>query len=292
MNARVFLVDASVHVFRAYYSLPPDMTDVDGYPVNAVYGFTGFLLTLLEHAGANSVAVCFDESLETSFRNDLYPDYKANRDPAPEDLRRQFTHCRAVAEALGLPCFSDNRYEADDLIGALHYALADEVSATIVTSDKDLAQLLRPADEIWDVGRNRRMGPSEVEEHFGVRPDQIADFLALTGDAVDNIPGVPGIGPKTAVALLQHFDTLEALTQRLDEVQFLSFRGAKTVGARIRNHIDQLTLSRQLTEIVREIPHMEVDCARRSPCHDTLDELYRYLRFGRLIRRRSGLPEQ
>lgn len=287
---RVFLVDASVHVFRAYYSLPPDMQDIDGFPSNAVYGFTGFLLTLLEHAGSAPVVVCFDESLETSFRNDLFPAYKAHRDPAPPDLRRQFAHCRAVAEALGLPCYSDDRFEADDLIGAIHHSLPGDTPATIVSSDKDLAQLLRADDQLWDVGRNRRMGPADIEKHFGVRPDQIADFLALTGDAVDNIPGVPGVGPKTAVALLRHFDTLESLMDRLEEIRFLSFRGSRTVAGRIRQNANQLLLSRQLTEIVRQIPHMSMDCARRPACHATLDELYRYLRFGRLLRSRSGLP--
>jgi 5'-3' exonuclease len=286
----VHLIDASIFVFRAWYSMPGEFADPHGRPTNAVYGFARFLCEFLEATASRHVAVAFDESLATSFRNELYPDYKANRDPAPEDLERQFKWCKDLVTCLGLPVYAHARFEADDLIAALsRYWRARGHPVTVVTGDKDLAQLLvQPEDSWWDFARRNRLDADGVKARFGVRPDQLADFLALTGDPIDNIPGVPGIGPKTAAALLAHFGHIDALFERLDELAFLKIRGAGTLGSRLRHHEDTVRLARQLTGL--EAPIDEVDGTqhdpRRAPDSDRLDVLLDSLGFGRTLRQR------
>ncbi|MDX1569572.1 MAG: 5'-3' exonuclease H3TH domain-containing protein [Xanthomonadales bacterium] len=290
-ESRAYLVDASVYVFRAYYSIEPSFFDREGNPSHAVYGFVGFLCTVLDQARPSHLAVCFDEALESSFRNEIYPDYKANREPAPPELRRQFAHCRAVAEALGIDCFSDAEYEADDLIGTLARRRREAGQRiTVLSSDKDLVQVLQGGDEWWDFARQRRLDPAGVEATFGVRPEQMADFLALTGDPVDNIPGVSGIGPKSAAAILAHFGSVDTLIERLDELQFLSFRGAKSAHRRIRDGLEDLRTARRLTRIRDDAPIPEpVPDLRRRPADDAaLDELFDFLDFGRLLRERCA----
>jgi len=286
----VHLIDASIFIFRAWYSMPEDFADPGGRPTNAVYGFARFLCEFLEHTGTHHAAVAFDESLSSSFRNDLFPAYKANREPAPADLERQFGWCKDLAGCLGLPVYFHPRFEADDLIASLsRYWRGRGHAVTIITGDKDLAQLLAgPNDCWWDFARRNRLDAAGVEKRFGVRPDQIADFLALTGDPVDNIPGVPGIGPKTAAALLSHFDTIDALFERIDELAFLKIRGAKAMGARLRGHEPAVRLARQLTGL--EQPIAEIENARhepRGPANaDALDALLDALGFGKTLRER------
>jgi len=290
VTARLLLVDASVYVFRAWHSMPNEFSDRDGHPVNAVHGFARFLLELLERQRPTHIAVAFDEALESSFRNSLYPAYKANREPAPEALKRQFAYCRQFAEALGLVVMSDPQYEADDLIGSL---LARQRLAgfcgLIISADKDMSQLLQAGDEQWDYARNLRWDHAGVSERYGVQACQIADFLGLAGDAVDNIPGVPGIGAKTAAALLAHFGSLDALLARVDEVPFLRIRGAAAHAARLREHREQALLSRQLATIECMAPLAEDigDGARRGGCRDALEALLEDLRFGPMSRRRA-----
>ncbi|WP_062537317.1 5'-3' exonuclease, partial [Mizugakiibacter sediminis] len=227
MRPTAHLVDASLYVFRAWHAVPDEFFDADGHPVNAVYGFTRFLLDLIERARPTHAAAAFDIALTSSFRNAIYPAYKANREPAPPDLERQFLYCREVAAALGLAVLADAAYEADDLIGsALHGLRAHGFRGVIVSADKDFGQLIGADDEQWDFARGQRWGAGGVLERMGVRPEQVADFLALTGDAIDNIPGVPGIGAKTAAALLAHFGDLESVLARVDEIPFLRLRGA------------------------------------------------------------------
>ncbi|NKI34956.1 exodeoxyribonuclease IX [Wenzhouxiangella sp. XN79A] len=289
-NPPVHLVDASIYVFRAWYSMPDAFSDPSGRPTNAVYGFARFLCEFLEETGSRHVAVAFDESLASSFRNELYPDYKANRDPAPPELEQQFAWCKDLARSLGLPVYVDDRFEADDLIATLAGCWRERGHPIcVVTGDKDLAQLvLGPHDAWWDFARRNRLDAGGVHERFGVRPDQIADYLALTGDAVDNIPGVPGIGPKTAAALLGHFGTLEALYARLDELQFLTLRGAKSLIPRLRTHQDTVRLARQLTGLDAVIERVEADPAveRTRPDPDALDALLDGLGFGQTLRQR------
>ena len=236
----------------------------------------------------DAVAVVFDPP-GGSFRDEIYPDYKANRDPAPEELKRQFAWARSVAEAMGLSCYADGRYEADDLIGTLAvYWRARGHPICIVTSDKDLAQLIGDADHWWDFSRNQKLNVRQLTEKFGVAPHQMADYLALTGDSVDNIPGVPGIGPKSAAALLGHFGDLESLYERLDEVPELPIRGAKSIHRKLADHREAAELARRLTLIETSVEsalaapdllRAEVDMAR-------LNRLFDDLSFGGMLRQR------
>ncbi len=283
-----WLIDASVYIFRAWHSLPDDFSDADGHPVNAVHGFTRFLLELLERQRPGHIAVAFDVALDSSFRNDLYPAYKANRDPAPAALKRQFGQCMALTRALGLVTLADPRFEADDLIGtSVHRLRAHGLRSIIISADKDLSQLLGIHDEQWDYARNQRWGHADVKERYGVHAHQMADFLGLAGDATDNIPGVPGIGSKTAAALLAHFDSLDALLQRVDEVPFLRLRGASQMAQRLREHGAQALLSRRLATIACDAPLPDdFGAATRQAHAPELGALLDSLRFGPMTRRR------
>lgn len=286
----LYLVDASIYVFRAWHSLPEPVLDDTGEPVQAVHGYLRFLLDLLERERPRHIAVAFDESLESSFRNAAYPAYKANREPAPEALKRQFRRCQDVTAALGLAVLADPQFEADDLIGSL---LARQRRAgfrgLILSPDKDLSQLLEDGDQQWDYARNLRWSAADVPQRMGVGARQIPDFLGLSGDAVDNIPGVPGIGAKTASALLAHFGTLDALLARVDEVPFLRIRGAAGHALKLRQHRDLALLSRQLATISLDAPlPAQLDDAQRGPGDRTaLDQLLDRLRCGPMTRRRA-----
>jgi 5'-3' exonuclease len=286
---QAYLIDASVYIFRAWHSMPDRFEDPAGNPTNAVYGFARFLCELLEQTRADRVAVAFDESLTTSFRNEIYPEYKANRDPAPEALKRQFAWCQDLGRALGLTVCADSYYEADDLIATLaEQCRSRQQSVCVVTGDKDLAQLLVDDDHWWDFSRRRRLDRQGVFDHFGVHPHQIADFLALTGDSVDNIPGVPGVGPKTASALLARFGSLDAIYGRLDEIAWLKIRGAKTLAAKLREHEAAARLARRLTGLHREVPVLAEagELQRSGGDADALDALLDSLGFGRPLRER------
>jgi 5'-3' exonuclease len=285
----VHLVDASIYIFRAWFTEAPDITDADGDPVNAVHGFARFLLDLLERSSPTHVAVAFDESLASSFRNELYPAYKANREPARPALQRQFEHCKQLAAALGLTVLADTRYEADDLIGSAAVALrAHGFRAVIVSADKDFGQLIGDSDEQWDPPRNLRWNHAGVKSRLGIAPAQVADFLALCGDAIDNIPGVPGIGRKTAAVLLGHFGSLEALLARAEEVAFLRLRGAARLAAQLREHAENVRLFRALTAIALDAPEPLDEPGYCRGCADVerLEALAERLRFGALTRTR------
>ena len=286
----VHLIDASYFVFRAYYSVGLEMTDGDGMPVNALYGFGRFLGDLLEEARPEHVAVAFDESLATSFRNDIYPAYKQNREPAPPDLKRQFGLCRELCRLLGLAEFGSATHEADDIIGTIATRLrAAGHRAVLVTRDKDLAQLVRDGDHYWDYAGARRFAYCDIEGQFGVRPERMADFLALMGDSVDNIPGVPGIGPKTAAALLSAFASLEELYEGLGRVGALPIRGAARLAEKLLLHREAAYLARRLTVIACDMP-LEFDIAmlrRRRPDLAALGLFYDRHRFGPALRKQA-----
>lgn len=251
----VYLLDASPYVFRAYFSLPDSIRDEGGRPVHAIYGFGSFLVKLLADESPSHLAVAFDGSLTTSFRNELYPAYKAQREPPPPTLEAQLDDCRAMAGALGLATFVDDRYEADDILAALCRELREEGHhAVVVTSDKDLAQLVDGGVELWDYAADVRYDAAAVEEKFGVRPEQIPDFLGLAGDSVDNIPGVAGVGKKTATALLAHFDRLEDALARLDEVAGLPMRGARSLAAKLERERETALLSKRLATVAWDAP--------------------------------------
>jgi DNA polymerase I len=286
----VYLIDASVYVFRSYYALPPDMRDAEGNTVHALYGFARFLGDLLEHAQPQYIAVAFDASLMTSFRNRIYPAYKANREPAPPDLALQFLRCRELCTHLGIAHFDSPEFEADDIIGTLATLVrAEGLRTTLVTRDKDLAQLIREGDVYWDFPGLARYRYEDMAERFGVAPERYADYLALTGDAVDNIPGVPGIGPKTAAALMKVFATLDHLYAELDAVARLPLRGAMQLPARLKLHREAAYLARQLTGIHCGMP-LEVTrehLRRRAPDVDALTRFFDAQGFGNLLRRQA-----
>jgi len=283
----VYLIDASVYVFRAYFAVPDHITDPAGNPVNAVYGFARFLAEVLKELKPKYLAVAFDESLTTSFRNDIYPDYKANREKPPEDIKVQFCHCRALCSALGLYHVASPAFEADDLIGTLtHLAHGWELPVTVISRDKDLAQLIRSEDIYLEFASRNRMDYQGVADKFGVLPERMGDWLALTGDSVDNIPGVPGVGPKTASALLSRFASVDELYANLDAVAELPIRGAAKLPQKLRDHRDTVDLARRLTHIKCDVPmDVDIDTLTRRPPTAELDGLFDQLGFGDQLRK-------
>jgi 5'-3' exonuclease len=284
----LYLVDASYFIFRAYYSMPADMADREGRPVNALYGFARFLCDLIEEEKPQYLAIAFDESLSSSFRNRLYPAYKANREPAPPELKEQFARCQEFCSHLGVAQFASAEFEADDIIGSLATQLRSKgYRSTIVTRDKDLSQLIRPEDQFWDYAAGERFAYHEIAERFGVPPERVPDYLALTGDAVDNIPGVPGIGKKTAAALLASFTSLEDLYADLTRVAALPMRGAAGVAAKLAAHRETAFLARELTRIACDMPLNVQPGAlqRRCPDVDAMSAFFDRADFGPMLRR-------
>ena len=280
-----YLIDASVYVFRAYYSMPDDMVDENGNPVNALYGFCRFMGDFMENVTPEYVAVLFDESLSKSFRTEIYPLYKAN----PE-LKRQFDQCRRFVRALGVMECASPTYEADDLIGTLvTHGRNKGRASTIVSRDKDLTQLLTEEDVFWDFSGKGKLRYDEIPESFGVWPEQIADFLALAGDAVDNIKGVPGVGKKTAVGLLSHFGSLEAIYDNLDKVHEVNVRGAKTLATKLETHRDDAMLARRLTGIACDAPIEDAEAAMQpsAPRLGEINALFDEASIGSALRRQA-----
>ena len=251
-----YLIDASPYIFRAYFSLPDSIRDPGGEPVQAVHGFASFLIKLIADEQPSHLAVCFDRNLSSSFRNEYFPAYKAQRPQPPPELERQLATCEELAAALGAATFIDDRYEADDLIGTLWVRLLDAGhGAVVVTSDKDLAQLVSDRVSLYDFGKGERFGPAEVRQKFGVAPEQIADLLALAGDSVDNIPGVPGIGRKGAADLLGRFGSVEEIYRRLPEIPALAdLRGARALAEKLAAGRDSAFLSKRLAAVATDAP--------------------------------------
>src|SRR3982075_4783419 len=219
----VFLVDGSSYIFRAYHALPPLNRKSDGLQVNAVLGFCNMLWKLLRDMPPDNrpthLAIIFDKS-EVPFRNKLYPDYKAHRAPAPDDLIPQFPLIREAVRAFALPCLEQIGFEADDLIATyVREACERGAIATIVSSDKDLMQLVTDCVTMYDTMKDRRIGIAEVIEKFGVPPEKVVEVQALAGDSTDNVPGVPGIGVKTAAQLIVEYGDLETLLLRAGEIK-------------------------------------------------------------------------
>jgi 5'-3' exonuclease len=286
--ATVYLVDASPYIFRSYFSLPATITDPGGRSVAAVYGFAGFLIKLVEDEQPKHLAIAFDGSLTSSFRNEIYPAYKAQRELPPPELESQLDDCRELAAAFGAVTFIDRRYEADDLIGTLCRSLiAARHRVVVVSSDKDLCQLVGDQVVFLDFARGERYDSDRVRWKFGVRPAQIPDFLGLAGDAVDNIPGIRGIGKKTAAALLAEFTDLEAIYEGLARVAELPLRGARSLAARLEAGRPQAFLSRRLATLAEDAPaaagleELAFDGADRR----TVERLFSRLGFQGLIER-------
>lgn len=280
----LILVDGSSYLFRAYHS-PPHLTNSKGEATGAIYGVVNMLKSLLKQYNPTQMAVVFDAKGPT-FRNEMYSDYKANRPPMPDDLRNQIEPLHKIVQALGLPLLCISGVEADDVIGTLaRQASAAGRHTLISTGDKDMAQLVDQHVTLINTMTNTLLDPDAVQEKFGVGPDLIIDYLALMGDKVDNIPGLPGVGEKTAAALLQGLGSIKEIYQQLDKVGTLNFRGAKTMSAKLIEHEAQLTLSYQLATIKCDValPYQLADLQIKPVDKQQLAELYRECEFKRWL---------
>lgn len=279
------LIDGSAYIFRAYHALPPLTRKSDGLPVGAVAGFCNILwneISSAKRAGAAThIAVIFDHSSKT-FRNDIYPLYKAQRPEPPEDLRPQFPLTREATRAFNVACIETPGYEADDIIATLaRLAVEAGGGCTIISSDKDLMQLIRPGIDMFDPMKTRAIGPDEVMEKFGVAPDRVIDVQSLAGDSVDNVPGAPGIGIKTAALLIQEYGDLDTLLARAGEIKQPKRREA------LLDNADQIRISRDLVTLRADTP-LDItldDLAIRQPDPDTIMGFLAAMEFRTLSRR-------
>ncbi len=232
-NTELYLVDGSGYIFRAFFALPQNLTNPHGVPVGAVLGFCNMLIKLLTEVKAPYIAVIFDAA-RRNYRNEIYPDYKANREETPEDLIPQFPLIREATKAFGIPALELDGFEADDLIASYAaLAAAQGRKVTIVGSDKDLMQLVSDNVRLYDPIKGKYLGREDVIEKFGAGPEKVTDIQALAGDASDNVPGVPGIGIKTAAQLIAEYGDLETLLTRAHEIKQPKRREALTQNAEI-----------------------------------------------------------
>ncbi len=279
------LVDGSSYLFRAFYA-PPHITTSAGEPTGAIFGVVNMLRSLIKKYKPSHMAVVFDAKGKT-FRNEMYEEYKANRPPMPDDLRSQIAPLHAIVKALGLPLLCIDDVEADDVIGTLAQQAGEKGRFTLIsTGDKDMAQLVNEHVMLINTMTNTLLDDAGVKDKFGVEPSQIIDFLALMGDSSDNIPGLPKVGEKTALAMLQGMQSIDAMYEAPEKVAELGFRGAKTMPEKLREHKDILLLSRELATIKLDVDldgitpdALEIQAADR----DKLVELYTELEFKRWL---------
>ncbi len=282
----VHLFDGHVYIFRAYYSLPP-MKAADGTPCNAAYGFANTLIRYMAEEGPSHVGVCFDAAM-TSFRNQIEPEYKAQRDETPEDLEPQFDLCREISVALGFATFEAEDYEADDLLGTIvNRVIARRGQARVVTTDKDLCQLVREDGRVvvYDLAKEMTYDADAVREKFGVSPDQIPDYLGLVGDTVDNLPGVPGVGPKSAAAVLGVFPTIETIPDDFAAWSNVEVRGARGISERISAHRARALKTKELATVLRKVPGIEPglrDLSYGGADRERVEELFERLGWNRI----------
>ncbi|WP_337026468.1 DNA polymerase I [Pantoea eucrina] len=276
----LILVDGSSYLYRAYHAFPP-LTNSAGEPTGAMYGVLNMLKSLLMQYQPSHVAVVFDAKGKT-FRDELFEHYKSHRPPMPDDLRAQIAPLHEMVKAMGLPLLAVSGVEADDVIGTLALEAGKQGRSVLIsTGDKDMAQLVTPEITLINTMSNTVLGPEEVEEKYGVPPALIIDFLAMMGDSSDNIPGVPGVGEKTAQALLQGLGGMHAIYDNLDKVSGLSFRGAKTMAAKLEQNRDVAFLSYQLATIKTDVP-LEVSYDQltvNQPDVETLQTLFARFEF-------------
>ncbi|MGL9751489.1 MAG: DNA polymerase I [Symbiopectobacterium sp.] len=280
----LILVDGSSYLYRAYHAFPP-LTNNAGEPTGAMYGVLNMLRSLLLQFSPSHVAVVFDAKGKT-FRDELFKNYKEHRPPMPDDLRAQIEPLHAMVRAVGLPLLALSGVEADDVIGTLaRQAESAGKPVLISTGDKDMVQLVSPTITLINTMNNTVLGPQEVCDKYGIPPELIIDFLALMGDASDNIPGVPGVGEKTAQALLQGLGGLDTLYGNLDKIATLSFRGAKTMAQKLEQHKEAAYLSYQLATIKTDV-ELEQTCTEltvNEPDVDALHGLFKRYDFKRWI---------
>jgi DNA polymerase I len=283
MKKPVYVVDAMNYIFRAYHALPDNITSPKGILTNAVLGYLRTLLRIIHERKPEYMAAAFER--DTSFRTTIFAAYKANRKQPPEDLEAQFDYCRKITEAIGVACLEVDDYEADDIIGTIAVRMsADGHPVIVVTGDKDMSQLVGQNVRVYDMAKEHWLDESAVREKFGVAPAQIPDLLALHGDHVDNIPGVTGVGEKTAREILSVCGDVEDLVHTHNDRRF-SFRGRDEILKRIRANIDTVRTSRRLATIYCEVP-IDVSPERlryRRGDRNTLDSLCQELGFARVL---------
>ncbi|MEZ9761439.1 DNA polymerase I [Vibrio splendidus] len=292
----LILIDGSSYLYRAFHAYPGTMSNGD-IPTNAVYGVVNMLRSMMRQFASDRIAVIFDAKGKT-FRDDMYPEYKANRPPMPDDLRCQIEPLHNVIRAMGLPLISIPGVEADDVIGTLaSQASAMGMPVLISTGDKDMAQLVDDNVTLINTMTNVVMDREGVIEKFGIPPELIIDYLALMGDKVDNIPGIPGVGDKTATALLQGIGSIEKLYQNLDDIAALGFRGSKTMAKKLADNKDNADMSYQLATIKLDVELEETpeSLVKAQPNIDELIKLYGQLVFkswlNELLEGGSGVVE-
>ena len=276
---RLFLIDGSSYVFRAFYAIG-QLSTSKGFPTNAIFGFTSMMLKVLREMKPEYIAVIFDAKGPT-FRDEIYPDYKANRPGMPEGLEPQIPHIKRIVEAYHIPVIEKEGYEADDIIGTIAKEVAKErVDVVIVTGDKDMLQLVGEHICTLDTMKDRSFGPREVVERYAVNPEQMTDIMALMGDSIDNIPGVPGIGEKTAVALISQFKTLENLLAHKERLS-----NKKLVEA-LSRFGEQAKLSKRLATIATDVPltYRLRDFVLSEPDGEMLKEIFRELEFSKFLK--------
>lgn len=275
---QLYLIDGTSYIYRAFYALPP-LTNSQGLQTNAILGFTNMFLKVLRERVPEYMAVVFDAGGETE-RHREFEAYKAQRPPMPDALASQIPYVYRIVEALHVPALMEEGYEADDIIGTVAMrAVGEGFQVTIVSGDKDLFQLVGPGIQVFDPMRDRAYGVQEVKDRYGVPPEAMADLMSLTGDAVDNIPGVPGVGEKTASALIREFGTLDNLLGSLDRVKQPKLREA------LKTHAEQIRMNRSLVAIRTGLPmSVAPQTLRRSlPDRERLRALFQELEFTRLL---------
>ncbi len=282
---QLILVDGSGYIFRAFHALPP-MNTSHGLPTQAVYGFIRMLLKLLKDVRPSHIAIVFDSPKRT-FRDDLFADYKANRSEAPNDLIVQIPYIHRAVEAFRIKSLMIEGFEADDVIGTLaKRAAKEDFVVTLITADKDFMQLVGPHVTLWDTMRDKRTGAREVRDRFGVEPSALVDIQALTGDSIDNIKGVPGVGEKTASALIQKFGGIKQLYENLDHIEEAGIRGAKKVAGLLAEHRAAVDLARRLVRIETDM-QLKIEpeeFAWRGVDEKLAADLMRELEFNSIIR--------
>ncbi|MGH7923603.1 MAG: DNA polymerase I [Candidatus Binatus sp.] len=282
---QLILVDGSGYIFRAFHALPP-MNTSRGLPTQAVFGFIRMLLKLLKDVRPSHIAIVFDSPKKT-FRDDLFAEYKANRAEAPSDLIVQIPYIHRAVDSFRIKSLTIEGFEADDVIGTLaKRAAKNDFVVTLITADKDFMQLVGPHVTLWDTMRDRRIGAREVRERFGVEPAALVDIQALTGDTIDNIKGVPGVGEKTAAALVQKFGGVKEIYENLDRIEESGIRGAKKVAGLLAEHRAAVDLARKLVRIDTDVPlRLEPDeFAWQGVDEKLAAELMRELEFNSIIR--------
>jgi len=274
----LYLIDGSAYIYRAYHAIKP-LSNSQGLPTHAVFGFTSILRRLLKEREPQYLAIAFDTKGPV-FRHRLYDQYKANRPPMPEDLAVQIPYIRRLVQAYRIPNLEDGDQEADDLIASATKKMVDQgYKVVIVSGDKDLLQLVAPNVTLWDPMNNRLMDEAAVEEKYGLPPSQLLDYFALTGDSADNIPGVPGVGPKTALKFIAEYTNLEGLYAVADQLK------QSKVVVKIQENRDQAFLSRDLVKLndAADVPGDLAHYRHREPDADQLRELLRELEFHSML---------